>query len=92
MFKFKNAVFVREGNYGWMASFSEIDAEGNKVYTEVRLENQADMPKEEGLYEISASRGFKSYTGKSGKLSIYANGKCEFDRLFDHDTDLSVEV
>lgn len=92
MFKLKNTVFVREGNYGWMASFSETDAEGNTVYTEVRLENQSDMPTEEGLYEISASRGFKKYTGKTGKVSIYANGNVEFERLFDHDTDLSVEV
>lgn len=79
MFKFKSTVYVKEGNFGWTASYIEKGKTPEEdVFIEVRPQNQGAMPKVEGYYDVFSDKGFRKYVGPTGKLSIYSNGATSF--------------
>ena len=84
MYKFKETVYVKKGNYGWVATYIDADQ-----FIEVRPQNSADMPKKEGYYQVLSDKGFRTYTGPTGKLSIYGNGNCTFVKTDLNDESLS---
>lgn len=73
MFKFKETVYVKKTEFGWVATYIEDD-----IFIEVRPQNKANMPKKEGYYTVLSDKGFRKYVGPTGKLSIYGNGECQF--------------
>lgn len=76
MFKFKEVVYVKKGEFGWVSTYIQDDQ-----FIEVRPQNKADMPKKEGYYEVISDKGFRKYVGPTGKTSIYGNGECKFNKV-----------
>ena len=87
MYKFKEVVYVKKSEFGWVSTYIE-----NDVFIELRPQNQADMPRKEGYYEVISDKGFRKYVGPTGKTSIYGNGQCIYTKVDMNDESLSSKI
>lgn len=76
MKQFFKDVYVKETQFGKQATY--ID---NGNFIELRVNNPADYPADEGYYTVKASQGFRRYVGNTGKQSVYANGIVLFEKI-----------